>query len=547
MVSPVFFIALPLATAFLIVLIGRTGPAKTLAVIASAALVGLALSWIFPAVSSTAVVRLGGVDAPLGIGLALDRLGAGLALVVAVSLLLVTVYSLGYIPAGARAHAERAGAEQSRAGHAEAAPAHAAVPPARIKRPDELRYYAVLMLLAASSFGLLLTRDLFNLFVFYEVLCISSYILVAFEQDDRALEASMKYMLLGSVGSLLMLLSIGLAYRVTGSLAMDDVATALAAAPAPYTLITALLFLFGMGLEGAIFPVNTWLPDAHSSAPSSISAILSGFVIELALIVLFRIGMTVFASVNLLSLLQILAIAGIVVGEMAAWAQTELKRTLAYSSIGQIGIILFALSLGSQLGGQAALGHLLMHTGAKSVLFLVAGYFIVRTGSHEITRYRGLAKRMPISSVLFTLAALSLLGAPPFLGFFTKFRVIAAAGAAPFMGTAGLAITWLGIVAILFGTVLEGAYLVRIVRTLFDGTPEEAFAAGEGRVAHEAREGVEPVVDTGGTVASGRTEMDAPGLVAVALFTALLVFGALALPAIDGVVNPAASALVSLF
>lgn len=513
MVSPVLLIALPLGTAFLIVLLGRSVVAKTLAVVATLALVGIAVTALGPSLGQTHVVELGAVAAPLGISLALDGLGAGLALLVAVSLFLVTVYSLGYIPAGAGLHTTH--------------------------RPDELRYYAVLMLLAAASFGLILTRDLFNLFVFYEILCIASYILVAFEQDDRALEASMKYMILGSVGSLLMLIAIGLAYRVAGSLAMDDVAVALAAAPAPYTLITALLFLFGMGLEAAIFPVNAWLPDAHSSAPSSISAVLSGFVIELALIVLFRIGMTVFASVNLLGILQIVAIAGIVVGEVAAWSQTELKRTLAYSSIGQIGIMLFALSLGTTLGTQAALAHIFMHAGAKSVLFLVAGYFILRTGSHEITAYRGLARRMPVSTVLFALAALSLLGVPPLLGFFTKFRVVAAAAGAAAVIETGGALVWVGVAAILFGTVLEGAYLFRVVRTLFDTAAESAGSAGSGATADaEATQHARVV---------RRAEMDAPALVAVALFTVVLVLGAFVLPAIDGLINPAAASLASLF
>ncbi|MFW5795620.1 MAG: complex I subunit 5 family protein [Alkalispirochaeta sp.] len=532
MVSPVLFIAIPLATAFLIVLAGNRGAAKVFAVLASGAVTAISIGWILPAVTGAGTVvpvevRLGGVDAPLGIALVLDSLGVGLTFLVSVSLLLVTIYSLGYIPAGAGLHGKR--------------------------RPDEVRYYAVLMLLGAASFGLILTRDLFNLFVFYEILCISSYILVAYEEDDRALEASMKYMLLGSVGSLLMLAAIGLAYRVTGSLAMSDVAAALADAPAPYALVTALLFLFGMGLEAAIFPVNAWLPDAHSSAPSSISAVLSGFVIELALVVLVRVGMTVFAAVDLLSILPVLAIAGILVGEIAAWAQRELKRTLAYSSIGQIGIILFALSLGTRIGAQAALGHLFMHAGAKSVLFLVAGYFILRTGSHRIGDYRGLAARMPVSATLFAIAALSLLGVPPLFGFFTKFRIVAAAAAATGGGGAGSGMIWFGIAAILFGTVLEGAYLFRIVTTLFDRTGAEVAVDAGGATVTEPREvGKDRAVPAGVNhpaatrVPAGSAELDLPAMVAVAVFVALLLFGGLVLPRIDGIVNPAAMVLASL-
>jgi formate hydrogenlyase subunit 3/multisubunit Na+/H+ antiporter MnhD subunit len=295
-----------------------------------------------------------------------------------------------------------------------------------------------------------------------------------------------------------------------------------------------------MGLEAAIFPVNAWLPDAHSSAPSSISAVLSGFVIELALVVLFRVALTVFAAVDLLAILPILAIAGILVGEVAAWAQTELKRTLAYSSIGQIGIILFALSLGTRIGAQAALGHLFMHAGAKSVLFLVAGYFILRTGSHRISDYRGLAARMPVSATLFAIAALSLLGVPPLLGFFTKFRIVAAAAAATGGGGAGAGLIWFGIAAILFGTVLEGAYLFRIVTTLFDRTGVETSAESEANGSVTTN----TVVTARGSGSSA--ELDLPAMAAVVVFVALLLFGVLVLPQIDGIVNPAASVLASL-
>lgn len=469
MVNPVYFIALPLAAAFLTVLIGRSVAARIIALVTTLGLGFLAWGWFNADLDAVFPVVVAGVRAPMGIQLAIDPLSAALALLIAVSGFLVILYSQSYM----KSHGSQS------------------------------RYYAVLMLLLAASFGLLLTRDIFNLFVFYEILCIASYILVSYEQNGAALEASMKYMILGSVGSLFMLIAIGLAYRVTGSLAMNDIAVAMSFAKPGYAILTAALFIFGMGIEAAIFPVNTWLPDAHSSAPSSISAVLSGFVIELALIVLFRVGTTVFAAVDLLPILQFLALVGIVVGELAAFGQTELKRTLAYSSMGQIGIMLFALSLGTEASMHAAVSHLVMHAGAKSVLFLVAGYFILRTGSRTIEDYRGLGRQMPVSGVLFTIAALSLVGVPPLFGFFTKFRVITAAAAA------GGSVAWTGIAVVLFGTVVEAAYLFRVVRTLYV-TPAED----------------QPL---------RYRDMEVPALVAVLAFTALVVFGAFLLPAIPGV------------
>lgn len=479
MVSPMLFIIAPLSAAFIMILFNSRVIALGLSLLVPIGLAWLGLSWLPYTLGAAQPILVASIPAPLGIPLSIDALGAGMAILVAVSAALVVLYSSSYM----------------KKGH------------------HEVRYYTVVMILLTSAFGLVLTRDIFNLFVFFEILCISSYILVSWEQDGAALEASFKYMVLGSIGSTFLLVSIALVYRVAGSLAMADVATALATAPRGYVAFAAVTFLFGVGVEAAIFPVNTWLPDAHSSAPSSISAILSGFVIELALVVAFRVLNTAFAAVDTLPLVRVIAIAGVIVGEMAAFGQKDLKRMLAYSSISQIGIMLFAFSLGTQAGAQAGLQHLLMHAGAKSALFLIAGYFIVRTGSRLIADYAGLGHRMPVSAALFGFAALSLVGAPPLLGFFTKFQVLSAAGAA------GGFTAWLGVAVILFGTVLETVYLFRVLRVLF-------APAASGSPA--------------------RADMDWPALAAVALFTALVVFGALLLPTLSQMIGPMADGLASL-
>ena len=468
MVSPILFIVIPLAAAFLTVLVNRNAGAKIIALLTGLALTALAWFYFSSDLSTPVTVVIAGIASPLGIQLSMDRLSAALALLISISGLLVIIYSQSYLKS-----------EEAQSKH-----------------------YAVLLLLMAASFGILLTRDIFNLFVFYEILCISSYILVASEETKASFEASLKYLILGSAGSLFMLVAIGLAYRVSGSLAMGDIAESLAKADSSYAMLTAALFVLGMGIEAAIFPVNTWLPDAHSSAPSSISAVLSGFVIELALVVLLRISFSVFSSVNLLLPMRYMALAGIFVGELAAFGQTELKRTLAYSSMGQVGIILFALSLGTDAGRLAGISHLVMHTGAKSVLFLIAGYFIVRTGKRDISSYKGLGRLMPVTGVLFVIAALSLVGVPPLFGFFTKFKVLSAAAAS------GVSGAWLGISVILFGTVLEASYLFRVVRTLYSAVPEDAVEV------------------------KGRMEMDVPALIAVFGFTLLVIFGSFLLPLI---------------
>lgn len=513
MVSPMILIALPLATAFLIVLIGSRVAARWLALAAVALLTGLAPFWFADILRNGPMsIVLADVLPPLGIAFGLDALSAGFVLLIAVSGLLVLLYSVPYIP---------------HAGQFEGA------------KKAETRYYALFLLLLAGSFGLVMTKDIFNLFVFFEILCISSYILVAYSQEERSLEAGIKYMILGSIGSAFMLVAIGLSYRVAGSLAMSDIGLALAAAPHGYALLVAVLFTLGFGIEAAIFPLNTWLPDAHSSAPSSISAVLSGFVIEVALVVLVRIGITVFGTL-MEPALGVLALAGVVVGELAALGQKELKRTLAFSSIGQVGIMLFAFSLGTQSGDWAGLGQLLMHAGAKSALFLVSGYFILRTGSHEIESYRGLARRMPAAAAFFSLAALSLVGMPPFFGFFTKFRIIEVAAAAR------SALGYAGIVVILFGTVIEAVYLFRIVRVLYGGAIEGARSAALVGIEVGATAGADSA--TAATRAANGARADLPALawIAVAGFIVVILVGGFAFPWFDQALQPIAAALAAL-
>lgn len=488
MVSPMLLIAMPLGAAFLIVLLGSKMAARIVAIATVAFLAVLAPIWLSAAISEPFVIVLADVLPPLGIAFGLDAVSAGFALLIAVSGLLVLLYSFPYIP-----HAgEFKGKEKA-----------------------EVRYYAIFLLLLAGAFGLVMTKDIFNLFVFFEILCISSYLLVAYSQEERALEAGFKYMVLGSIGSAFMLVAIGLSYRLSGSLAIADIAKALAAAPNSYATLVSVLFVLGFGIEAAVFPLNTWLPDAHSSAPSSISAVLSGFVIEVALVVLVRLSLNVFSGA-MQSVLAVLALAGILVGEMAALGQKELKRALAFSSIGQVSMMLFAFALGSEIGKWAGLGQLLMHAGAKSALFLVSGYFIVRTGSHEIEAYRGLGRKMPAAGAFFAIAALSLVGMPPLFGFFTKLRIVEAAAAAH------SAIGYAGIVVILFATVIESIYLFRIVRTLYGANAEAA--------------------------ASGAAGGDLPAFawIAVAGFVLLVLVGGFMIPSFDRLLQPMAAVLATI-
>jgi formate hydrogenlyase subunit 3/multisubunit Na+/H+ antiporter MnhD subunit len=270
-----------------------------------------------------------------------------------------------------------------------------------------------------------------------------------------------KYLIQGAVGSSLLLIGIGLLYGQFGTLNMADIAEKITSASPISLFVPMVLLITGLGVEAAIFPLNAWLPDAHSSAPSSISAILSGIAIEVGLYAVARVIFTIFGASSILPFLALLGILTLLVGEMCAFSQNNIKRMLAYSSIGQIGLILFGLAIATSYGVTGGLFQLVSHTLGKALLFLAAGYMIYRAGSMEISALAGMGKKMPLTCFAFTIGAFSLVGLPPFIGFPSKFLVVRAALATEetiFIVFVGLA---------LLGTVIEGAYFFRVVQVLY--------------------------------------------------------------------------------
>jgi proton-translocating NADH-quinone oxidoreductase chain N len=332
---------------------------------------------------------------------------------------------------------------------------------AYIQEGPREKYHILYLLLLTGATGVVLTGDIFNLFVFFEILCISSYALVAYFGNRGGIESAVKYLIQGSVGSSLLLIGIGLLYGLFGTLNMADLARQIGSASPVSVFVPMALMITGLGVEAAIFPLNAWLPDAHSSAPSSISAILSGIAIEVGLYAVIRIMFTLFGISNFFMFFIFLGVLTLLIGEMCAFSQHNIKRMLAYSSIGQIGLILFAVAVANIQGVTGGLFQMISHTLGKGLLFLAAGIMIVRSGSMEIASFEGMAKRMPFTALAFTIGAFSLVGLPPFIGFPSKFLIIRAALARE----AVLFTVLVGL--ILLGTVIEGAYFFRVVQVMY--------------------------------------------------------------------------------
>jgi len=406
MMNPILLIAIPLGLAFSIPLFEfiYKGTARFIPSIAMLFNLALSLLLVPIVIKNPIVISLGGGRLPFYINLFAGPAGILLSCIISLVGLIVSIYALGYINA-VKGRAEK--------------------------------YHILYLLLLTGATGLVLTGDIFNLFVFYEILCISSYALVAYSGSKAGVEAASKYLIQGSIGSAFVLLGIALIYGQFGTLNMADIAKSINLQAAAVPVLTAgrhsllslplfvplALFITGFGVEAAIFPLNSWLPDAHPAAPSPVSAVLSSLAIKTGVYAIFRIVLTIFGYHGVFLPLLILAMFTLFAGEFSAYRQNNLKRMLAYSSIGQIGLIVLALSLNTQGSVSAGIMQIINHALSKAVLFLAAGFFFYQRNSFNINELKGVGSSSFIVSFSFAVGFLSLIGIPPLFGFLSKLSI----------------------------------------------------------------------------------------------------------------------------
>src|SRR6056297_507644 len=286
-------------------------------------------------------------------------------------------------------------------------------------------FYFTLYLTHFSLLGILFSRDLFNLFVWFEVLSLCSIILVAYDRTPTALLAAFKYLLLSTVSITFFLIGVWIVYRSTGSLSFGEIAAYLHALPKgawPFSKTALVLITVGIATRSAVIPFHTWLPPAHSAAPYPVSALLSGLVIKVPLLALWHFyAYLPFSPVEQLPIW--LGIGGALVGGIAAVMQSDAKRILAYSSVGQIGFIVAVFSFGGALGQTAALFYILLHALSKALLFLSVGYVSHHAGSRDVYSLRGMQRRFPLTAVWYWIAAFTLMGIPLSGGYYAKLLV----------------------------------------------------------------------------------------------------------------------------
>lgn len=292
-------------------------------------------------------------------------------------------------------------------------------------------YNTIFFLLMAALNGLAMSFDLFNVFVFTEIGTITACALVAIKPKRMCIRAALHYLILSTVGSGMILLAISLIYMVTGHLNMGFVSGEIAGAFALYPLniyVAMGLFIVGFGIKAALFPLHIWLPDAHSSAPAPSSALLSGLVVKIYIVVLGRLlfqmfGVEIFENIPVPDVLIFLAILGMLFGSISAMNQLEFKRMLAYSSVAQIGYIFLGLSLTTHEAMAGGLFHMVSHALTKSMLFLAAGAIYYKTGIKKTDELNGIGYQMPLVTAAVTVGAISMIGIPGTSGFVSKWML----------------------------------------------------------------------------------------------------------------------------
>ncbi len=344
-------------------------------------------------------------------------------------------------------------------------------------------YYFLLLILVSGMITVLISADFLTLYVAYEIVGISSYFLVAFRRKSKeAIEASVKYLFMGAAGSVTALFGITFIYGVAGSLKYTEVYNAFNSWISSssfgfednmYLLLIVAFIVAGFGVKASIVPFHSWLIDAHPAAPSGISAMLSGLVIKIGMYAIFVsiLTMNLLASNTVLLILQLLALITIVLPNILALNQNDLKRLLAYSSIYNMGMILLAFSLGTFLGIVAALFHIISHATMKSLAFMGSGYYLHHKKTRDLTKLRGVGTLFKSSSFSFTLGLFSLIGFPLTIGFMSKLWIVMATVAyeGP-ISISGLSATTIGVILatfVLLNTILAIGYYGRIIRIIW--------------------------------------------------------------------------------
>lgn len=400
--------------------------------------------------------HLGSWEPPFGIEIRVDFLGVFMMVMISAISLIVAVYSRKYLspdPSDRERTFFFFGEEMEEG-----------------KKPV---YYSLFLVVSAAMLGFVATGDIFNMFVFFELMAICSYALVAIPGTRLPIEAAIKYMLMAVPAAMLALLGIGLLYSVTGTLNLADLAQRVASSDYQQVItVSYVMLVTGFSVKAAVFPLHLWLPDAHSKAPSSVSALLSALIVKMGIFGVIRVSYSAYDAyfpVNLDWITRALMLAGasaIIYGGIMAIRQKDLKLMIAYSTVMNVGYIVVGFSLTDVTALVGSTYHIMAHALAKSCLFLCAGSIISRSGYQTIDKLKGASRKMPFTCGAFALASLSVIGIPPTAGFVGKWYLVSGSLNAGNPAVAAI---------ILAGSVMAAVFCLRAVYHMFFVPPSDGL------------------------------------------------------------------------
>lgn len=433
---PILIVVIPLIAAFLCPLIGlwRRDLCYFWAIVALSLCAVASIDTLFAVMEGGTIhYRLGGWPPPFGVEYVIDHLNAMMLVLVSLISLIVAIYS-------------KLSVERELSGRV-------------------IYFYTVFLLQVTGFLGIIITGDLFNLYVFLEIASLAGYALIAIGEDGAPL-ASFRYIVMGTIGACFYLLGIGYIYVTTGSLNMADVHQLLPPLYHSRVVITALAFLLvGLAVKMALFPVHVWLPDAYTKAPSASSALIASLMTKISLYVMIRLLFSVFKphlSIELLPVTHMMVWAGFAAicgGAIMALAQTDFKRMLCYIVVAEVGYIVGGVGLANTTALKGAILHILNDAVMTAGLFTVAGIIMYKIKSHNISDFKGLFQEMPFTMSAFVIAALSIIGVPPTCGFFSKWYLIQGAVIARHWAFIGALLGSSLINVILFFRIIEIGYV----------------------------------------------------------------------------------------
>ncbi|MGW0893346.1 Na+/H+ antiporter subunit D [Saccharopolyspora sp. NPDC002578] len=346
------------------------------------------------------VLQVGGWAAPAGITLIADRLSALLLVISAVVTFAVLIYSIGQ-------RLTDYGRERA-----------------------STTFHPMYLVLCAGVSLAYLAGDLFNLFVAFEIMLSSSYVLITRRTTASRVRAGMTYVIVSLTSSLLFITMIALVYAATATVNLADLGDKVALLPEGLQVALGLLMVIVFGVKAAMVPLHFWLPDSYPTAPAPVTAVFAGLLTKVGIYALIRTQTLVFSHEQPWTLMLVIALITMLVGALGALAQNDLNRMLSFLLVSHIGYMLFGLGVYDVIGLTGVILYVVHHITVQATLFLVSGLITRHTGTVALSRMGGLAKAAPMIAVLFALPALSLAGVPPFSGFVAKLALLQAGAGA---------------------------------------------------------------------------------------------------------------------